>query len=444
MSLIYGLTLILAGIMLIILLTSWFKINAFLALFLVSLAMALLALPLPDIIPVMKKGFGDTMASIGLIIIFGTVIGVTLDTTGATVSMANYILGKTGKENTPAAISITGFITGLPIFCDSGFVVLSGLNRSLTARSRSNPVFMSTVLACSLYAVHCLIPPHPGATAAAGIVGANIGQLVLIGILVALPAAFAAYFWARFMTRRFPTKSETIHTVETGMEAVGHLPSAGRSFLPIIIPLLLITGKSMVEFLYPGNTSMAARLTGFAGDPVIALLTGMCLSFFLLPAFNRHALNKILMVSVEKAGPIIIITAAGGIFGAVIKATGVGEQAGTFLAGTGLGLLVPFLLACILKTAQGSSTVAIITAASILGPMLDNLGFAGETAKILVMLAMGAGSMMVSHANDSYFWVITKFSGIEADDTLKVYSSATVVMGLTAFGMVMVLSVWLM
>ncbi len=440
MSLLFGLSLILAGIILIIVLTSWLKINSFLSLFLVSLLLAIIVLPFPDIVPALKKGFGDTMAAIGLIIIFGAVIGVTLDYTGATRSMANYILSKTGDKNASSAMSITGFITGLPIFCDSGFIVLSGLNRSLTARSKSNPVFMATVLACSLYSVHCLIPPHPGATAAAGIVGANIGHLVLIGIAVAVPVAAAGYFWARFMTKRFSVKTDPDTVPESKESTTSLLPSPVKSFLPILVPLLLITGKSLTGFLFPGNTSTCIDLIGLIGDPVIALLLGMLLSFLLLPAFNLKTINHILSVSIEKAGPILIITAAGGIFGAIIKATGTGEQAGAFLSQTRLGLLIPFLLTFILKTAQGSSTVAIITAASIMAPMLDNIGFPGETGKLLVMLAMGSGSMMVSHANDSYFWVVTNFSRIEADDTLKVYSTATVVMGLTGFAVVLVLS----
>jgi GntP family gluconate:H+ symporter len=443
MSLLYGLSLILAGIILIIVLTSWLKIHAFLSLFLVSLVLALLVLPFPEVVPALKKGFGDTVASIGLIIIFGAVIGVTLDVTGATVSMASYILGKTGNKNASLAMSITGFATGLPIFCDSGFIVLSGLNRSLTAKSNSNPVFMATVLACSLYSVHCLIPPHPGATAAAGIIGANIGQLVLVGIAVAVPASAAGYCWARFMTKRSSLKTVTEATTTIEEKTTDNLPSPGRSFLPILIPLLMITGKSLIGFLFPGSTSTWTKIAELAGDPVIALLTGMFLSFLLLPVFNRKTISHILSVSIEKAGPIIIITAAGGIFGAIIKATGTGEQAGDFLSQTRLGLLIPFLLTLILKTAQGSSTVAIITAASIMGPMLDNMGFPGETGRLLVMLAMGAGSMIVSHANDSYFWVITNFSKIEADDTLKVYSTATVIMGLTAFAVVIVLSLFL-
>jgi gluconate:H+ symporter, GntP family len=441
MTLLFGLSLILSGIIVIIILTSWLKLHSFLSLFLVSLAMALLVVPMADIVPLLKKGFGDTMGSIGLIIIFGAIIGVTLDYTGATISMANYILKKTGNRNAPAAISITGFITGLPIFCDSGFIVLSGLNRSLTAKSRSNPVFMSTILACALYSVHCLIPPHPGATAAAGIIGANIGQLILIGIAVAIPSALAGYFWAWFLTRR-DTPSGCADDTPTGW--VGDVPNAGMSFMPILVPLLLITGKSLSNFLFPGSKAIPAVIIGLLGEPVISLMIGMFLSFLLLPGFNRKSINHVITASVEKAGPIIIITAAGGIFGAVIKATGVGEQAGSWLAGTGLGLLIPFLITSILKTAQGSSTVAIITAASIMAPVTDSMGFSGEMGKLLIMLSMGAGSMMVSHANDSYFWVITNFSGIESGDTLKVYSTATIIMGFTALAMVYVLSLFLL
>jgi GntP family gluconate:H+ symporter len=438
MSLLTGLSLVLAGIILIILMTSWLKVNAFLSLFMVSFFLAIAVLPIQDVVPVLKKGFGDTMASIGLIIVFGAIIGVVLDTTGATLSMANFILGKTGKDRAPLAISITGFITGLPIFCDSGFVVLSGLNRSLTLKSKSNPVFMATALATSLYAVHCLIPPHPGATAAAGILDAPIGKAVLLGIMVAIPAAIAGYSWAKLASRRFSLKTEPLR--QAAPVTIPHeLPAPGKSFLPVLVPLALITMKSLINFLVAENT-LPVRIIGLLGDPVIALMTGMMLSFRLFPAFHRDSLNRVINASIEKAGPIIIITAAGGIFGAVIKATGTGEQVGTMLAGTGLGLLIPFLITFILKTAQGSSTVAIITAASIAGPMLGSLGFTGEADKILVLLAMGAGSMMISHANDSYFWVVTNFSGIASDDTLKIYSTATIVMGLAAMACIMVLS----
>jgi GntP family gluconate:H+ symporter len=254
----------------------------------------------------------------------------------------------------------------------------------------------------------------------------------------------AGYFWARFLTRGAGVESVGEPADANSDKQLPNLPNAGMSFMPILVPLLLIAGKSLSNFLFPGSQALLALILGLLGEPVIALMIGMFLSFLLLPGFNRKTVNHVITASIEKAGPIIIITAAGGIFGAVIKVTGVGEQAGLWLAGTGLGLLIPFLITFILKTAQGSSTVAIITAASIMASVTDSMGFSGETGKLLIMLSMGAGSMMVSHANDSYFWVITNFSGIDSGDTLKVYSTATIVMAFTALAMVYGLSLFLL
>ncbi len=182
-------------------LTSSLKLKAFVALFLVSVFLAFTTLPADTVVSTIKEGFGNTMASIGFLIIFGAMIGITLDRTGATISIANYILSKTGEKRSAQAIGITGFITGLPIFCDSGYIILSGLAKSFSARSKVPMAFMATVLATSLYSVHCLIPPHPGALAAAGIIGVNVGNLILVGMLFAVPGALAAWFWSRLMLR---------------------------------------------------------------------------------------------------------------------------------------------------------------------------------------------------------------------------------------------------
>ncbi|HOU96758.1 MAG TPA: hypothetical protein PLN06_09080, partial [Bacteroidales bacterium] len=186
------------------------------------------------------------------------------------------------------------------------------------------------------------------------------------------------------------------------------------------------------------NDTLIIRILSIAGDPVVALFTGMVLALLLIKRKDMSSLNKIFGEAIEKAGPILIVTAAGGTFGMVIKATGTGEAAGKLLSGTGLGLVVPFLLAAILKTAQGSSTVAIITAASFVAPMLAPLGLDSETGRLFTMLAMGAGSMIFSHANDSYFWVVTNFSGLDASTSLKVFSSSTAVMGVVVF-----ITVWI-
>lgn len=420
--------LVVLSIIAIIVFTSKFKLNAFIALFIVSLFLAFTTLPASQVITTIKEGFGSTMASIGFLIILGAIIGITLDKTGGTISIANYIVSKTGESRSAQALGITGFISGLPIFCDSGFIILSGIARSLSSKSKLAMPFMATVLACSLYSVHCLIPPHPGALAAAGIINVNIGLLILVGTLFAIPATIAAYFWSKFMTagKNYAPAEISESGKQSGKE---DLPPVFLSFLPIVVPLLLITVRSLLNLIDKDKSSLITKIFNIPGEPVIALTIGVILALLLVRSKSVKTINEVFSEAIEKAGPILIITAAGGMFGMVIKSTGTGEALGKLLAGSSIGILVPFLIAVVMKTAQGSSTVAIITTASFIGPMLALLGLDSEWGRILAMLSMGAGSMVISHANDSYFWVITKFSDIDPSITLKVYSSSTIVMG---------------
>lgn len=431
--------LVLLSILLIIGLTSVAKLNAFLSLFVVSLLLAMVAIPDRNVMSILMEGFGDTMASIGFLIIFGAIIAVVLDKSGGAISIANYILSKTGREKAPAALSITSFIAGLPIFCDSGFIILSGLSKSFSAKTKTPMPFIAVVMATSLYSVHCLIPTHPGALAAAGILDANIGYLIMLGILFAIPGALTAFFWTKWKTKKcvFGEESENDYEVE---DLERKLPSVTKSLIPIIVPLLLIATNSTLSVFGLVDQNWIIRAIMFLGQPVIALFAGVLLCLPLIKSINVKAINTLLESAIEKAGPILIVTAAGGMFGLVIKETGVGIIASEFLVGTGLGLAVPFLIAFILKTAQGSSTVAIITAASFVVPILPMLGLDTEMGKLLTMLSMGAGSMMISHANDSYFWVVTQFSGLKSNTTLKIYSSATAIMGVSVFLCVMVIS----
>ena len=435
--------LVLVSIILIILLTTSLKLHAFIALFLVSVFLAFATLPAQTIITTIKEGFGGTMGSIGFLIIFGAIIGITLDRTGGTISIANYILSKTGERNSAAALGITGFITGLPIFCDSGFIILSGLAKSFSSRTKQAMPFMATVLACSLYSVHCLIPPHPGALAAAGIFNVNIGYLIMIGILFAVPGALVAYFWSKWMTRH--SAASSANAVESESVVVRtDLPPVLLSFLPIIVPLILIALKSLINLADKSGESLVSKIFYLPGEPVIALFIGVILSLLLLKKKSIQAMNSLFSEAIVKAGPILIITAAGGMFGMVIKSTGIGETMGKMLSGTDVGLLVPFLIAVVMKTAQGSSTVAIITTASFVSPMLPMLGLDTEWGKLLAMLAMGSGSMIISHANDSYFWVVTNFGEIEVKDTLRVYASSTVIMGIAVFACVFLASLFIL
>ena len=436
-------TAILIGLVLIVVFTSVLKYNTFLSIFVVSLLIALGTLPLQNVVPTILTGFGNTMKSIGLIIIFGIILGLILDKTHATKSIAHAILKLTGKKNAGLAVHSTGFITGIPIFCDSGFIVLQGINKSLVESTGKPMVFMASVLAAGLYSVHCLIPPHPGATAAAGIMSANIGQLIMIGLPVAAVAALSGFLWVKFITRNDPNTRPIDDPDKKNQNEAIELPSAFRSLLPIVVPVLLLSGRSAFLLLAPGDQGALTKIISFLGEPIIALMIGILLAVSLYKKVNSKELNELFDLSIEKAGTILAITAAGGIFGTVIKATGIGEVAGVYLAATGLGIFVPFLIASFLKTAQGSSTVAIMTTASIISPMLASLNLNGSYGILLATLAMGAGSMFISHTNDSYFWVITKFSDLEVKSTLRVWTTTTAVMGIFAFAAVWVLSLFL-
>ncbi|MDO8929761.1 MAG: GntP family permease, partial [Bacteroidota bacterium] len=277
MDLISDILILSGGILAIILLTSVFKFNTFLSLLMVSLLMALATLPTASIVPVLKKGFGGTLESIGLIIILGTIIGIILDQSGAALSIARFFLKRTGEKKAPAAMAITGFMTGLPIFCDSGFIVLSGICRSLAHSSKTAITVMAPVLAVSLYGVHCLVPPHPGATAATSIIGAPIGNVILLGTLVAIPGIIAAYYFIRFRSRKV---SFTATADDSYDQPSVPMPAASLAFLPILVPLALITLKS-VFFMVSDlpEDSFLKIVIGFAGDPVIALLTGCFVAF---------------------------------------------------------------------------------------------------------------------------------------------------------------------
>jgi GntP family gluconate:H+ symporter len=402
-SFIYLIVWLLTGIGVIVLLTAKLRIHAFFALLVACFVVGIgVGLPVADVISKAKDGFGNIMKSLGLIIVLGTTLGILLEHTGSTRTMAAFILKLTGERYAALGMSITGFIIGLPIFCDSGYIVLSGLNNSLAKRSGISIATMAVSLATGLYAVHCLIPPHPGAAAAAGLIGVDFGKLILYGIAVAIPAAAVGFAWANYAGKKYTATSEDHNPLVNDDQQT---PSVFMAFMPVIVPVILIAVKSFFTIENTGD-SFLKNIFSTLGDPVIALSVGVFLAFACKRKWTKSAVGVLLRDAAEKAG----------------------------------GILFPFLLTFILKTAQGSSTVAIITAASIVKPLLSALGLATGNGPLLCVLAMGAGSMMISHANDAYFWVIAKFSGLDMKTMLKVYSVATLFMGLTSLLMIYILS----
>ena len=392
-------------------------------------------MPLAEVVTTMKEGFGKIMSSLGFIIVLGTTLGVLLEYTGATAVMAGFILRKTGEKHAAWAMSITGFIVGLPIFCDSGFIVLSGLNKNLARRSGVPITIMSVSLATGLLAIHCLAPPHPGATTAAVTIGADMGKMIAYGALVAIPAMIVGNIWAKYAGKKFPA----IGMEDDIDENKSARPAIFNAFMPVIVPIVLIALKSFYT-IDPKLPAKWFTVSLSIGDPVPALMIGVLLTFFCKPKWQKAEISRLLRESVEKAGGILIIIGAGGAFGAILAATKIGVHFSQVLDLGALGIFFPFLLTAVLKTAQGSSTVAIITAAAIVQPLLGSLGLGSQTGRLLCVLAMGAGSMILSHANDAYFWVIAKFSGLDMKTMLRVYSIATLLMGLTSILMVFILS----
>lgn len=431
--------LLLAAIAAIILFSSRYRFNTFFVLLLVALATGLLAgLDAEAVLEALRAGFGGTLQKIGLLILLGAALGALLDRSHATLSLARYVLGKTGLANAPLAAGLIGFMVGLPIFCDSAFVVLSGLVLMLSYQAKGLHLRLVAGLATALFAVHCLAPPHPGISAAAGALKVDLGVAMLTGALVAIPSVAAAWFWVRRQCR-LPEWQALAPELPPDAVSAGpeRLPSPLASFLPIIVPIGLIALKSLSMFLPAGLPEGVMAALRFLGDPVSALLAGIFLSLFLFEKWDKTLISTLFDSAVEKSGPILAVTAAGGAFGEVIKTLDPGAVYGAWLSGSGLGLWAPFLLAAILKTAQGSSTVAVITAAGIVAPLLPALGLGDDFGRLLALMAMGSGSMLVSHANDSYFWVVSRFGQVPVKAALQVYTTATFWMGVAGF-----LTVW--
>jgi GntP family gluconate:H+ symporter len=429
--------LLIISILLIIVLSSKYKFNTFYVLFVVAILVGIVAqFSGEEIIKNLKAGFGHTLEKIGLLIILGTTLGVILDKTKATISIATYILKKTGESKAGLAITLIGFVIGLPIFCDSGFIVLSGLLHSLGKKVKKSQVFLTLCLAGALYSVHCLVPPHPGITAAAGQMNVELGQTMLLGSLLALPTTILVYFWAKFAGAKYQYLYGDITQEDDFMVDNDTLPNPFLSFLPIIAPILLISLKSIVLLKESFFSDKIASMLKFIGEPIIALFIGILLSISLLKNFKKTELNNLLESGIEKAGLILAIIAIGGAFGEIIKMLNLGEVFGAILSEYKVGILIPFLLTVLFKTAQGSSTVAIISATSIVMPLLPSLGLDSDWGRQITLMTMGAGSMMVSHANDAYFWVVSKFGNLNTELTLKAYSTMTFCMGIFTFLMI--------
>lgn len=426
---------LLLSVVLIILLTAKLKIHPFIALFLVAIFYGLFAgMPLNEIVVSINEGFGDTLGKIGLLIVLGVIIGSFLENSGGAYAMAEKVLKIIGKERVPTAMGIIGYIVSIPVFADSGFILLSPLNKSLSKKAKISLAGSAVALGLGLTATHTLVPPTPGPIAASGILNADLGLVLLWGLLIsALALVVGLFFVRKYVSKTYidpnPDISEAV--IEQRLKEA---PGAFKASIPIFVPIFLIILRSIVTALGDDVNGTVAEFILFIGEPVIALLIGMVLALLLPKKLNKDMLSTSGWVgkSLRDAATIILITGAGGIFGKVLQNSGIADVIGETLADVNLSIWLPFLLAAAIKTAQGSSTVALITTASIMMPMMSTLGFVGELEKVMVVIAIGAGSAVFSHANDSFFWVVTQLSGFDVKTGYRLYSFGTFILGTSA------------
>jgi GntP family gluconate:H+ symporter len=436
-----AITLLLVSVLIIILLTVKYNVHPFLALLCAALFFALLSgMSLDTIVNLVNDGFGITLGKIGIVIVLGVIIGAFLEHSGGAYKLAEVVLGLIGRKRVHEAMGIVGYIVSIPVFADSGFIILNPLNKSLTKRAGLSIVGTATALILGLMITHVLVPPTPGPIAAAGILGADVGLVMLVGLVIGMLSLVVAVVYCKKMGSKYYIDPNPEVTEETIQEKMKQAPGAFKSFLPILIPILLIIGKSVMEFnLTEGQEpSGLVNLISFVGSPIIALIIGMLFSFLLPKKWDKEMLSTTGWVgkALADASNIILITGAGGVFGTILQNSGIADTLADSLSGANLGIWLPFLLCAAIKTAQGSSTVALITTASIIAPLLVTMGFTTEIDKALVVAAIGAGAMVVSHANDSGFWILTQFSGIDVKTGYKVYTMGTLVVGTFAALMV--------
>ncbi len=447
---------ILSIIALIALIAKW-KIHPFLALLSVSCVFALVSgIPLqnieengqvlrPGLVTTISSGFASTFQGIGLVIIFGALIGSILEHSGAAITISECVVKWIGPKHPELAMLIMGWIVSVPVFCDSGYVILNPIRRALARRTQHKAAALAVCLSAGLYAAHVFIPPTPGPIAAADTLGVGQNLLLLMGLgtIVSIPALLAAYIFAKKLANM--TTAEDLEHIDADALTDELLskkrPGAFWSFAPIVLPVLLMAFGSIFSALK--LTGFFKDLFSFLGTPVVALALGLIIALPLLRHFKDTDLRSVTEKTLQTCGPILFITAAGSILGRVISTSGLVDYIkdnATVLAG--LGIVFPFLLSAILKTAQGSSTVALVTTAGIMAPLMVTLGLDSNILRVLTVLAIGAGAMTVSHANDSYFWVVTNFTKLKTEEGYKTQTLVTLLEGLSSIVLIFVL--WLL
>ena len=415
------------------------KLDAFIALEVVAILTGFMVkMPLADIAKGIATGFGNTMGSIGIVIGLGVILGRILEEAGATEQIANGLLKLTGKKNAPLAVNLTGYLVSIPVFFDAAFVILISLIREISRKTKISFTTFVTALAIGLIVTHAMVIPTPGPVAVAGNMGISMGFFTLYAIIASLPASLiGGWLYGLFLGKKYPFKPEEVEDeIPNEEEKKSSKPSFGLSLFVLLLPIILILLGTILSVLLPKG-SPSSKLFSFIGDKNIAMLIGVIVAMISMKKYLQDSLEGVITRAIAATGVILLITGAGGSFGNIINSSGIGAFIVDTFKNMHISVLIfAFLLSQVLRAAQGSTTVALITTSSILGPMASKLG----VSPILVALAICAGGIGLSLPNDSGFWVVSKFSKFDTTKTMEVWTLGGTITGVTALIVILILS----
>ncbi|MEV0266338.1 gluconate:H+ symporter [Streptomyces sp. NPDC050617] len=455
------------GIALLLVLIIKVRLQPFVALLAVSIAVGLAAgLSVTELFGTVQKsdaksliedGMGGTLGHIAIIIGLGTMLGSILEVSGGAEALSSRLLGLFGEKRAPLAMGLTGLIFGIPVFFDVGIFVLAPIVYAATKRSGKSIILYAMPLLAGLSMTHAFLPPHPGPVAAAGLLHVDLGWVILMGIATGIPAVLAGWAFAAWIGKRVyvPVPADMVEAAEEAKAAVMAEQRAaggeGRSEKPVSMgALAAIIGTPLVLILLATFSSIAfAPSTGrsvveFFGNPFVALTIALFLAYYLLGirrGWSRKSLETVSTASLKPVGNILLVVGAGGVFGAVLKGSGVAQALADTFDSAGLPVIVlAWLISVVLRVAQGSATVAIVTTAGIVAPMLS-AGDYSQAHLALVIMAISAGSIFASHVNDGGFWMVAKYFGISERDTLKSWTVLESVLSVAGFAVAALLSI---
>lgn len=433
----------LAGIFLLLFLVIRTKLHAFVALLLVSLLVGIAAgMPLGEVINSIQNGMGGTLGFVAVVVGLGAMFGKMLEVSGGAERLAATMISKFGEDKAQWALGVTGFIVAIPVFFDVGFIILVPIVYGLARKTGKSLLHYGIPLLAGLAVTHSFIPPTPGPIAVAELVGAELGWVILFGVLAGIPAMIlAGPVFGRFIGKKIHIVIPDYMELEE-KEYDKELPSFGMITSLILIPLVLILLNTLSGVLL-NEGNMVREILTFLGHPFVALTIATMLTFYLLGTkrgYSRQEVQDIATKALEPAGIIILVTGAGGVFKQVLIDSGVGDVLGEMMGDSALPpIVLAFLIATAVRVAQGSATVAMVTAAGLITPLLEMVGMTGP-ALGLIVIAIASGATVLSHVNDSGFWLVNRYFGMDVKDTLKSWTVMETIIGLTGFVVVLIIS----